>query len=109
MTDEVKGDGRKGRRDKSREAIVCAALSLIHHGNWRPSVKEIAAAAAVSVRTVFSIFGTLDDVYEELIRFHGTSLQETFDQNAQEMGAHGALRIVLIGSLWKTPKKQEPV
>lgn len=79
MMEEIKGDGRHNRRKRSRERIIEAAFLLVQRGNWRPSVKDIATQAGVSVRTVFDIFGSLEGVYEELMRDYGTSLRYIYN------------------------------
>lgn len=107
MTEETKTDGRKARRGRSRERIVQAAFLLVERGNWRPSVKDIAAQAGVSVRTVFDIFGTLDDVYEELMRTRGDDLKEIL-YHAGRGTAGGALYIVLMGRS-EQPAQEETV
>lgn len=95
MTEGIK-DGRFERRKRSREWIIEAAFLLVQRGNWRPSVKDIAAQAGVSVRTVFDIFGTLEDVYEELMRTHGNDLKEIL-YHAGRGTVGGVLYIVLMG------------
>jgi len=114
MTDEVKGDGRKARRKRSRDGIVQATLLLVERGNWRPSVKDIAAQAGVSVRAVFDIFGTLDDVYEELMRTHSASLRYIYANaiNAVVVAADAdiTVRLILMGRLPVAAEQQgEPV
>jgi len=51
--------GRPGQRRRTRRAIVEAAMELVAAGQ-SPSVAEIAAAADVSRRTVYSYFPSLD-------------------------------------------------
>jgi AcrR family transcriptional regulator len=100
MTEGIK-DGRRDRRKRSRERIVEAAFLLVQRGNWRPSVKDIAAQAGVSVRTVFDIFGTLDDVYEELMRNYSISLRHMINDVQRNDPNHGmlVLRLILMGRL----------
>ena len=106
MTDEVRGDGRNNRRKRSRERIIEAAFLLVQRGNWRPSVKEIAAQAGVSVRTVFDIFGSLDDVYEELMQKHGREINNNLCYLPWSVVSY----IIFIGRLPAAAEQQgEPV
>ena len=104
MTDEIRGDGRNARRNRSRERIVLAAFDIVMGGNWRPSVKEIAARAGVSVRTVFDIFGTIDDGYEALIRAPMVSLYALMQNvTLTPDGRMGQRRILSLIFMGKTP------
>ncbi|HUB98410.1 MAG TPA: TetR family transcriptional regulator [Solirubrobacterales bacterium] len=53
--------GRPGQRRRTRRAIVEAAMELVANGAT-PSVAEVAAAADVSRRTVYSYFPSLDQL-----------------------------------------------
>ena len=55
------GPGRAGQRRRTRKAIVQAAAQLLTAGA-DPSIGEIAAAADVSRRTVYTYFPTLDQL-----------------------------------------------
>lgn len=55
-------DGRRQRRDRNREAVVQALLSLYNDGNLAPSVDEIAARSGVSARSLFRYFDDVDDL-----------------------------------------------
>jgi AcrR family transcriptional regulator len=57
--DEEPQAGRPAQRRRTRRAIVSAAMELLAAGE-SPSVAEVAAAAEVSRRTVYSYFPTLD-------------------------------------------------
>lgn len=113
MTEEIKGDGRHNRRKRSRERIIGAAFLLVQRGNWRPSVVEIAAQAGVSVRTVFDIFGSLNDVYEELMRGeNGADFRRMLLRIAQNDASNWnhILHIIFMGRLPVAVEQQgEPV
>jgi AcrR family transcriptional regulator len=55
-------DGRRLRRDRNREAVVQALLTLYNEGNLAPSVDEIAARSGVSARSLFRYFDDVDDL-----------------------------------------------
>ncbi|MEY4176161.1 MAG: hypothetical protein RI900_3326 [Actinomycetota bacterium] len=55
-------DGRRQRRDRNRDAVVQALLSLYNDGNLAPSVDEIAARSGVSARSLFRYFDDVDDL-----------------------------------------------
>jgi AcrR family transcriptional regulator len=56
-------DGRSARSARTREAVVTAALDLVRGGNPRPTAKEIAARAGISLRSVYVHFEDLDDLF----------------------------------------------
>jgi AcrR family transcriptional regulator len=56
-------DGRTARSARTREAVVRAVLELVRAGNTRPTAKEIAAGAGISLRSVYVHFDDLDDLF----------------------------------------------
>jgi AcrR family transcriptional regulator len=56
-------DGRSARSARTREAVVIAALELVRGGQPRPTAKEIAARAGISLRSVYVHFDDLDDLF----------------------------------------------
>lgn len=56
-------DGRRHRSAKTRDAIADALLDLIGEGRLRPTAKEIAERAGVSVRSVYVHFDDLEDLF----------------------------------------------
>jgi AcrR family transcriptional regulator len=58
----VTADGRRLRRDRNRDAVVQALLSLYNDGNLDPSTEEIAARSGVSARSLFRYFDDVDDL-----------------------------------------------
>jgi AcrR family transcriptional regulator len=59
---EGTADGRRARRDRNREAVVDALLTLYRSGNLDPSSAEIAEEAGLSPRSVFRYFDDIDDL-----------------------------------------------
>jgi len=62
----VKGatvDGRTARSAKTRTAIADALLDLLADGALRPTAREIADRAGVSVRSVYVHFEDLEDLF----------------------------------------------
>ena len=59
---EEESDGRLRRSARSRERIIDAVGELIVEGNLQPTVKEVAARANVSLRTVFRHFDDIEGV-----------------------------------------------
>ncbi len=60
-------DGRRLRRDRNRDAVVRALLSLYNDGNLSPSTEEIATRSGVSARSLFRYFDDVDDLSEAAI------------------------------------------
>jgi AcrR family transcriptional regulator len=61
--DQAPLDGRAARAAKTRDAIADALLDLLADGQMRPTAKEIADRAGVSVRSVYVHFDDLEDLY----------------------------------------------
>jgi AcrR family transcriptional regulator len=55
-------DGRRVRRDKNRDAVVDALLTLYGEGNLEPGSAEIAERAGLSPRSLFRYFDDVDDL-----------------------------------------------
>jgi AcrR family transcriptional regulator len=78
------GAGRVAQRRRTRRAIVDAASELIAAGGT-PSVNEIAAAADVSRRTVYSYFPTLDQLLlDATLGALNTGIDELLDATGDE-------------------------
>ena len=56
-------DGRSARSQRTREAVVDALLALIREGNPRPTAREIAERADISLRSVYVHFDDLEDLF----------------------------------------------
>jgi TetR/AcrR family transcriptional regulator, regulator of autoinduction and epiphytic fitness len=76
-------DGRLVRANRTRDSVVDALLELIDEGNLRPTAREIAARANVSLRSLYVHF---DDV-EAL--FYAASVR-----HAEHLEAHRTQRVL---------------
>jgi AcrR family transcriptional regulator len=56
-------DGRAARKAATRDAIADALLDLLKAGNLRPTAREIAARAGISLRSVYVHFDDLEDLF----------------------------------------------
>jgi TetR/AcrR family transcriptional regulator of autoinduction and epiphytic fitness len=63
-------DGRTARSAKTRDAIADALLDLLAEGHMRPTAREIAARAGVSLRSVYVHFDDLEDLFCVAARRH---------------------------------------
>jgi AcrR family transcriptional regulator len=63
-------DGRTARALRTRAAVVRALLALVQDGNARPTAREIAERAGVSLRSVYVHFDDLDDLFASAAREH---------------------------------------
>ncbi|HEX5097824.1 MAG TPA: TetR/AcrR family transcriptional regulator [Acidimicrobiia bacterium] len=61
-------DGRVQRGERNRAAIVDALLALLEDGVRRPSARQIAERAEVSLRSVFQHFDDMESLYAECVR-----------------------------------------
>jgi TetR/AcrR family transcriptional regulator of autoinduction and epiphytic fitness len=64
-TDTPSTDGRRLRRERSRNAIIDAVFALIRDGKVPPTVDDVAERAGVSVSSVFRNFDGLDDLQRQ--------------------------------------------
>jgi AcrR family transcriptional regulator len=67
-------DGRSARSAKTRDAIADALLDLLADGTFRPTAKEIAQRAGVSVRSVYVHFDDLEDLFCVAAQRHFTRI-----------------------------------
>src|SRR6188474_3694415 len=63
-------DGRSARSQRTRLAVVDALLDLLRAGNPRPTAKEIAERAGVSLRSVYVHFDDLEDLFLAAAKRH---------------------------------------
>ena len=63
-------DGRNARSQRTRSAVVDALLELNREGNLRPTAKEIAERAGVSLRSVYVHFDDLEDLFLAAAKRH---------------------------------------
>jgi AcrR family transcriptional regulator len=60
---EPTSDGRSARTHRTRDAVVESLLAWLRDGNLRPTAKDIAERAGISVRSVYVHFDDLDDLF----------------------------------------------
>lgn len=63
MTSTQTVDGRSARAQRTRDSVVSAVLELAGAGQVRPTAREIAERAGISVRSVYVHFDDLDDLF----------------------------------------------
>lgn len=56
-------DGRNARVERTKAAIMGVVREAMAKGIFRPNVPDTAAAAGVSVRSVFQHFGSVEDMH----------------------------------------------
>lgn len=56
----IRQDGRTRRADRTRATIMEAARVLMCAGNFRPTIRAVAAASGCSVRTIFEHYYDVD-------------------------------------------------
>ncbi len=74
MTSSATVDGRSARAARTRESVVNAVLALAGRGVVRPTAREIAEEARISVRSVYVHFEDLDDLFGAAAARHFESL-----------------------------------
>ena len=63
-------DGRSARAARTRDAVVEALLSLLDDGNFRPTARQVAERAGVSLRSVYVHFDDLEDLFTAAAHNH---------------------------------------
>lgn len=63
MNVEAVVDGRAARKAATRAAIADALLDLVAEGQLRPTAREIATRAGISLRSVYHHFDDLEDLF----------------------------------------------
>lgn len=69
-------DRRIVRANRTRDSVVDALLELIDEGNLRPTAREIAARAHVSLRSVYVHFDDVDALFHAAAIRHDERLDE---------------------------------
>lgn len=70
MTSAPAVDGRSARAQRTRDSVVTAVLELATSGTGRPTAREIADRAGISVRSVYVHFDDLDDLFRAAAARH---------------------------------------
>jgi len=68
-------DGRRLRSERSRQAIVDAALSLVAEDNLVPTAQQIAERAGVGIRSFFRHFSDMESLFEAV----DAQMRDTFE------------------------------
>jgi TetR/AcrR family transcriptional regulator of autoinduction and epiphytic fitness len=71
---ESTGDGRASRAARTRITVVDALLALNEKGNLRPTAREIAAEAGVSLRSIYVHFDDVESLLVAAAVRHGEYL-----------------------------------
>jgi len=110
-------DGRTARSQRTRIAVVDALLALLAAGNPRPTAREIAAQAGVSLRSVYVHFDDLDDLFiaasERQVELVAHLLVEVPATGPLADRAERAMRVrerlyEQIGAVLRAAERQEP-
>jgi AcrR family transcriptional regulator len=97
-------DGRTARSTRTRDAIADALLDLLFGGNLRPTAKEIAERAGVSLRSVYVHFDDLEDLFCVAVNRHfvrstpveAATTEGTLDERARSLVRR---RVTIYGKL----------
>jgi len=110
-------DGRTARSQRTRTAVVDSLLALLAAGNPRPTAREIAAHAGVSLRSVYVHFDDLDDLFiaawERQVELVAHLFVEIPASGPLAERAHAAMRARArlyeqIGAVLSAAERQEP-
>jgi AcrR family transcriptional regulator len=84
MTTAPETEGRSARSAKTRDAIADALLDLLAAGHLRPTAREIADQAGVSVRSVYVHFDDLEDLFCVAATRHYARIAPTLERVAPD-------------------------
>lgn len=76
-------DGRRIRRDRNRDAVVDAMISLYDEGNLAPSADDISGRAGLSARSLFRYFEDIDDLCRAAITHQLQRVRPTLKVSAE--------------------------
>jgi AcrR family transcriptional regulator len=76
-------DGRRIRRDRNRDAVVEAMISLYDEGNLAPSADDISDRAGLSARSLFRYFEDIDDLCRAAITHQLQRVRPTLKVSAE--------------------------
>lgn len=68
-------DGRLVRANRTRDGVVDALLALIDEGNYRPTAREIAARANVSLRSLYVHFDDVEALFHAAAVRHSEHIE----------------------------------
>ena len=89
-------DGRRLRRERNQDAVVDAILGLLREGTLRPSTREIAARAGVSLRSLFRHFDDLDALFAAAVQRQLDEVGAAFEFVVEPGPLHRRIR-ALVG------------
>lgn len=96
LTADGRVDGRSARKVQTRRRIMNAASELFaEKGYGGTSIDEIAEAAGVSKGTIFYNFKNKADLFEQLLRWAGTVVNQAMRDSAQDKQGWDALSAVV--------------
>ena len=80
-------DGRRLRSERSRKAMIDAALELIEEGNFAPTAKQISECAGVGIRSFFRQFEDMDQFFAAVEEHTVGCFWESFLHEGDREGA----------------------
>jgi AcrR family transcriptional regulator len=76
-------DGRRRRRDRNRESVVEALLSLYREGELTPGTDAIAERAGISTRSLFRYFDDVDALVRTAVARQQEHLADLYEMSAR--------------------------
>lgn len=87
MGETVVTDGRTNRSARTRAAVVDALLALIEAGDLRPTAREIADRAGVSLRSVYVHFDDVESLFVAAAARHHERMEGLYSTPWQVTGS----------------------
>jgi AcrR family transcriptional regulator len=114
---ETSEDGRSARSQRTRDAVVESLLAWLRDGNLRPTAKDIADRAGISVRSVYVHFDDLDDLFCAAAQRQGQELaglireipiDQAFEARLEQLVAQRARAFERVMPIKRAAALQEP-
>jgi len=92
-------DGRRARRERSRQQVVDAVLDLLDEGVLRPTAQMVAERSGISLRSIFRIFDDVQSLHEAATARHLERVGHLFRPIASAEGDLGRRIEQAVGTL----------
>lgn len=89
-------DGRAMRSQRSKQAMIDAAVHLVVDLGFFPTAQQVADEAGVTIRTLFRHFPDMDVLYREVHQASITQFAKEYDKALREGDLDDRIRSVLL-------------
>ena len=102
-------DGRRKRTERSRKAMIDAALALIQEGHFVPTAREVAERAGVGIRSFFRQFEDMDSLFLAVDAEISESVVDSFLNRGEREGTLDQRLVSLVQTYTEAFEKHRNV